>query len=79
MFRREIEPRVEKLAPRERRVMELMVAGKPNKEVARELDLSVRTVEMRRRSVYEKMGAQSLPHLVRLIVHAEHDARPGIP
>jgi FixJ family two-component response regulator len=46
------------------------VAGKPNKRIARELDVSIRTVENRRRDVFAKMKADSVAELVRMVIEA---------
>ncbi|NNM04540.1 MAG: response regulator transcription factor, partial [Gemmatimonadetes bacterium] len=51
----EIRSRLESLTPRETEVMELVVSGKPNKNIARELEISQRTVEIHRARVMEKM------------------------
>jgi two-component system, LuxR family, response regulator FixJ len=61
---------VEKLTPREREVLELLVIGRPNKVIAQALDCSPRTVEIHRARIMEKMAARSLPHLVRLALAA---------
>lgn len=58
--------RLASLTPRECEVMWLIVAGKANKEIAAELDLSHRTVESHRGHIIEKTGARSLPDLVKL-------------
>lgn len=63
--REEIGERIEQLTKREREVMDLVVAGKPNKVVAYELDVSQRTIEIHRARVMEKMHARSLAELVR--------------
>ena len=60
--------RLTTLTPRERQVMLLVVAGKVNKEIAAELNLSHRTVEIHRGRVMEKTGTQSLPKLIELAV-----------
>lgn len=64
----DVQARLAALTPREREVMDRVVAGKPNKIVARELALSTRTVEIHRARLMEKMGARSLAELVRLVV-----------
>jgi FixJ family two-component response regulator len=46
--------------------MWLIVAGRANKQIAAELDLSHRTVESHRGRIMEKTGAHSLPDLVKL-------------
>jgi two-component system response regulator FixJ len=55
------------LSEEERRVLELMVAGKPNKAIARGLNLGLRTVDRRRRAVLEKMSVQTVPQLALLL------------
>ncbi|MBX9705420.1 MAG: response regulator transcription factor [Gammaproteobacteria bacterium] len=60
--------RVEKLTPREREVMDLVVEGKLNKVIADELYISAKTVELHRAKIMEKMQAASLAHLVRLVL-----------
>jgi FixJ family two-component response regulator len=62
----EIEMRLQKLTPRERQVLELVSTGLTNKGVARELDISERTVEIHRAHVMEKMEAKSLASLVKM-------------
>ncbi len=59
---------LDSLTPSERQVMDLVVAGLPNKTIASRLDVSVRTVENRRREVFTKMNADSVADLVRLAV-----------
>jgi FixJ family two-component response regulator len=53
------------LAPREREVMQLVVSGRLNKQIAHELGISERTVKLHRGQVMRKMGAASLAHLVK--------------
>ena len=63
-----IERRLATLTPRETEVLRLVVAGKANKVIAGDLNLSQRTVEIHRARVMEKMRAQSIAHLVRMTV-----------
>ena len=63
-----IAERARALTPRERQVMDLVVTGRPNKQIAPELELSTKTVEMHRARVMEKMQADSLAELVRMAV-----------
>ncbi len=56
------------LTPREREIMEAVVRGRSNKQIAAALQLSHRTVEIHRARVMEKMGATSLPDLVGMAV-----------
>ena len=69
----EIVARMDCLTARERDVLEQLVAGQPNKVAARHLGISHRTVEIYRRNVMTKMGAQSLSHLVRMAIAAGVD------
>ncbi|WP_342643949.1 response regulator FixJ [Rhodoligotrophos ferricapiens] len=62
----EISRRHGSLSPRERDVLEQLVAGKPNKVIAFELGISPRTVEVYRASLMTKMQAASLSELVRM-------------
>ncbi len=65
-----IKARLELLTPKEREVIEFMVAGNANKVIARKLDVSVRTVENHRQKIFQKMEADSLAELVRMAMTA---------
>jgi FixJ family two-component response regulator len=56
----------ESLTPREREVMALVVAGRPNKEIAEQIGVALATVKLHRSQIMRKMGARSLPDLVRM-------------
>lgn len=60
--------RVDSLTQREKDVMALVVQGKPNKLIAFELDISIKTVEVHRAHVMEKMRADSVADLTRMLV-----------
>ena len=62
--------RVASLTQRERQVMQGLVTGQSNKTIAREYDISPRTVEVYRANVMTKMQAGSLSELVRLAMRA---------
>jgi two-component system, LuxR family, response regulator FixJ len=62
--------RVASLSPRERQVMDGLIAGLSNKMIAREYDISPRTIEVYRANVMTKMQAGSLSELVRLAMRA---------
>lgn len=64
------------LSPRERSVMELIVAGKSNKEVAIALGVSPKTVESHRANVMRKIGVGSLAELVQVAVAATPAEKP---
>jgi len=56
------------LSPREVQVLQGIVAGKPNKVISAELNISLKTVEAHRASVMKKMGVKSVPELVKLVL-----------
>lgn len=60
--------RLSGLTDKEREVLDLMMAGVPNKGIARRLDVGLRTVENRRHHIFEKMGTRSLAVLVQRVV-----------
>ena len=62
----EIQSRIASLSPRERQVMDGLIAGLSNKLIARDYDISPRTIEVYRANVMTKMQAASLSELVRL-------------
>ena len=75
--RSEVWGRLRGLTRRERQVLERLVLGRTNKFVARELGVSPRTIEVYRRNVMLKMGAESLSHLVRMTLLAGIDPVGG--
>jgi FixJ family two-component response regulator len=62
----ELRRRIDSLTPRERDVLNLVVTGLLNKQIAGELGTSETTVKIHRHQVMEKMGANSLAELVRM-------------
>ncbi len=72
----EVERRLAKLTPREREVLEILVAGNANKMIAYMLGTSTRTIENHRAKIMEKMEAKSLPELVRMVIDV-HGATKG--
>ncbi len=58
--------RLQSLTPREREVLPLVVSGMPNKQVAVEIGTTEATVKVHRSQFMKKMGADSLPDLVRM-------------
>jgi len=64
------------LSPRERQVLDALLAGRPNKVIAYDLGLSVRTVEVHRARMMQRLGVRQLSEAIRLAVMAEL-APPG--
>ena len=67
----EVSRRLDQLTQREREVLELIIAGKLNKQIADVLGISIKTVEVHRARVMEKMAAQSLAELVQNVMAIE--------
>jgi two-component system response regulator DctR len=59
--------RLAELTPRERQVMERVLAGEYNKTIADELGIAIRTVEVHRARIFEKMGVRSAVELAHLL------------
>jgi two-component system response regulator FixJ len=68
--RREVAQRIASLSGRELEVMEGLIAGKANKAIAFDLEISARTVEVYRANVMTKMQARTLSDLVRMVTIA---------
>lgn len=67
---------VSRLTPREREVFHGMVKGKPNKAIAYELGRSIRTIEMHRANLMEKLGCNSLAEVVRIAIYSDEAVSP---
>jgi two-component system response regulator DctR len=65
--RESVKKRLAELTERERDVMRLVIEGRPNKLIADALDISVRTVEVHRSRVFEKMDVRSAVELANLL------------
>jgi two-component system CheB/CheR fusion protein len=61
---------VARLTPRQRQIMDLVLAGHPSKNIAADLGISQRTVDNHRASIMKKTGSKSLPALARLALAA---------
>ena len=62
-----VQSRLDRLTKREREVLNQLILGKTNKQIADDLSISRRTVEIHRSRVREKMEAQSLAELIRML------------
>jgi len=71
-----LEARLKRLAPQDRDVLRLMLQGMKNRSIAKMLEVSLRTVENRRRRVFEVMRADSVAQLTRMVVEYEHHLLP---
>ncbi|HEY8553615.1 MAG TPA: response regulator [Burkholderiales bacterium] len=71
--------RLQQLSKREREVMERILTAKPNKAIADELGIAVRTVEVHRASLFRKMGVRSAVELAQLVAGRlnENTTLPG--
>lgn len=69
--------RVATLSQREREVMELILAGKANKVIADDLKITMRTVEVHRAHVLEKMGVRSAVELSQLLAGQVREQPPS--
>jgi RNA polymerase sigma factor (sigma-70 family) len=68
--RRQCSARLAQLTQREREVLELVVAGRMNREIAEKLDISIKTVEAHRARLMEKLEVNSLAELVQATLAA---------
>lgn len=68
--RQRIRDRLAQLSPLERSVLNLIVQGRPNKLIAKELDISIRTVANRRAELLSRLQASSTAELIRMAIEA---------
>ena len=76
-YRDSLECRLKKLSPQDRAVLQLMLEGMKNRTIAKRLDVSLRTVENRRRRIFDVMKADSVARLTRMVVEYEHGLLPS--
>ena len=69
--RQTAQAKLDLITERERDVLSLVVAGEPNKVIARKLDRSEKTIEKNRAGLMKKLEVRSLAELVRLALSAE--------
>ena len=77
--RDEARSKMQRLSPRETEVVGRVSAGLPNKSIASELEISVKTIEKHRANAVRKLGVQSTPEMVRIAVLADSDNRITVP
>lgn len=65
------------LSSREREILQLLAENKTNKEIAKRLGISIRTVETHRRSVMQKLNANSIVELVHYAIRNGMVQSPG--
>ncbi|MCC6492172.1 MAG: response regulator transcription factor [Pirellulales bacterium] len=76
---RELLERFTRLSPQDRQVLQLILEGCKNRTMAKRLDVSLRTIENRRRRVFDMMQADSVAELTRMVVEFEHRLPPTAP
>jgi RNA polymerase sigma factor (sigma-70 family) len=69
----EIHDHLNQLTPREREVLDLVISGMRNKNISEQLGITLSTVEAHRSRVMEKMQAESLCHLMRMMLSLEKE------
>ena len=74
--RRAVAERLAQLTQREREVMELVVAGQMNREIAERLDISIKTVEAHRAHLMEKLCVSSVAELVQAVLESKGAETP---
>jgi len=74
--RAEAAARYARLTKREREVLRLIIAGKANKVIASDLELSPKTIEAHRAAIMRKLGVHSTPELVRIVMLADDQGNP---
>lgn len=74
-FIEDVQKRLSSLTDDEQQVLQMVVDGRPNKAIATTLNISMRTVDRRRSSVFEKMNVQTAPELARLLTLIEQAER----
>jgi two-component system, LuxR family, response regulator FixJ len=80
VLRSKVLHRLQRLTPGEHKVLQRLIDGKPNRTIAAELELSVRTIEVRRAKLMKKMKAGSLAELIRLTLSADpHYGKSHVP
>jgi len=74
---KKLQRRLSRLTPKDKAVLALIIEGVPNKEIARRLEVSLRTVEARRQRVFQQTNSKSLADLVKLVVLSRLEPKAG--
>jgi two-component system response regulator FixJ len=69
--------RLRSLSPREREVLRYLSTGQTNKQIAHELDISTRTVEMHRANLMRRLGVRTMPEVIRIGLEIDATDRTG--
>jgi two-component system, LuxR family, response regulator FixJ len=77
--RRELENRFKRLSPQDRQVLQLILEGCKNRTMSTRLAVSLRTVENRRKRVFDVMQAESVSQLTRMVMEYEFNLTPTVP
>lgn len=72
-FAKTMQHRIDGLTTRERQVVDRILEGKANKVIAKELDISDRTIEIHRSNAMRKLGAGSVAELVKIMISSQPD------
>jgi FixJ family two-component response regulator len=73
-----IQTRLARLTPREREVLEYVVSGQPNKQIADVLGTALQTIKVHRARVMRKMGVLSLAELVQVAAQVGIGRKPSL-
>jgi FixJ family two-component response regulator len=71
-----VRDRLSRLTLKEQQVLDLVMAGKPNKVIARRLGVSLRTVEVRRQNIFRKTETRSVAELVQMVITSRGRSEP---
>lgn len=63
--------KVKSLSPRERQIVELVLEGKMNKQIAHDLKITVSTVEAHRSNIMRKLGVTHIAHMIKIYLQAQ--------
>jgi FixJ family two-component response regulator len=76
--RRELEERFKRLSSHDRQVLQLILEGCKNRTMSTRLAVSLRTIENRRKRIFDVMQAESVAQLTRMVMEYEHHLPPNV-